>query len=173
MPVLLLVVFAGLPGTGKSTLASEVARLRNGVWLRVDTAEAAMLKAGLSRSDETGLAAYIVARDIAADQLRLGRAVVIDAVNGVEEAREMWHTLANESGATRFVVEVRCSNPKEHRRRVESRGPPTPPLPLPTWEEVRVREYQPWNEPILTVDTAEPHEQVIDRILSYLSNRTE
>jgi predicted kinase len=165
----LLIAFAGLPGTGKSTLAREVALRKNAVWLRVDTAEAAMLKAGLPRSDETGLAAYVVVRDLAAVQLRLGRSVIIDAVNGVEEAREMWRDLATECGATSLVVEVICSNSEEHRRRVESRAAPTPPLPAPTWEQVRTREYLPWTEPILTVDTVKPTDETISRILRYIS----
>lgn len=168
----LLIVFSGLPGVGKSTLAREIALRRNAVWLRVDTAEAAMLKAGLVRSDETGLAAYDIVRDVAAVQLGLGRNVIVDAVNGVEEAREMWRSLAKECGATSFVVEVICSNREEHRRRVKSRGAPTPPLPAPTWEQVRTREYLPWTEPILTVDSVAPTDKIITRILSYISGET-
>jgi predicted kinase len=165
-----LIVFAGLPGTGKSTLALEIARRQRAVWLRVDTAEAAMLRAGLARSDATGLAAYIVVRDVAAAQLRLGQSVVVDAVNAVEEAREMWRDLASEQGVDRFVVEVVCSDVTEHRRRVESRAGPTPPLPAPTWEEVRTREYLPWTEPILTVDSVVPVDQVVAQIQSYLTH---
>jgi predicted kinase len=128
-----------------------------------------MLMAGLSLSDKTGLAAYLIVREVAADQLRLGRTVIVDAVNGVEEAREMWRTLAAECGVAPFVVEVLCSNLQEHRRRVESRGAPTPPLPRPTWSEVVQREYQPWTEPILTIDSVTTVDESIARILTYLS----
>lgn len=150
-----LVVFAGLPGAGKSTLARLLAENLPAVWLRVDTIEASVLKAGIPRSFETGLAAYLVARDIAREHLRLRRDVVIDAVNGVEPARAMWRQLAEECETERFVIEVKCSDPAEHRRRVESRNLATPPLPSPTWEEVLQREYEAWNEPILTVDGAD------------------
>jgi pimeloyl-ACP methyl ester carboxylesterase len=131
--------------------------------------EAALLKAGLRQSFETGLAAYQSVCDTAADQLCLGRNVVIDAVNGVEPAREMWRALAREHSSDLYFVELVCSDKEEHRKRVESRRAPTPPLPLPTWTEVVQREYQPWNEPILTIDSLAPLTENVARILNHLS----
>jgi predicted kinase len=165
----LLIVFAGLPGTGKSTLAKAIADRLPAVWLRVDVAEAAMLKAGIARSFETGLAAYLIARDLAADHLRIGHDVLIDAVNGVEPGRAMWRGVATECSATLLWVETVCSDRDEHRRRVESRPAPTPPLPLPTWQEVTEREYSPWADPVLTVDTSEPLGVCLDAILAHIS----
>ncbi len=115
-----LIVLAGLPGSGKSTIARLIAMRTGAVWLRVDTLEAAMLAAGISRSFETGLAAYIGIRDQARDHLALGRWVIVDAVNGVEEARKMWNDLSAEISVDKWVVELVCSDPVEHRRRVES-----------------------------------------------------
>ena len=163
----LLLVFAGLPGAGKSTLAREVARVLGAVWLRVDTIEASLLKAGLVRSFETGLAAYVVARDVAEDRLQLGGDVLIDAVNGVEPARTMWRELAEGCHADRRIVEVVCPSLEEHRRRVESRGSATPPLPAPTWDEVRTREYVPWDEPVLQVDGTLPLPENVSKVLGY------
>jgi predicted kinase len=164
-----LVVLAGLPGTGKSTLARMVAARLGAVWLRVDTVEAALLKAGLSSSFETGLAAYLGVRDIAAEQLESRRSVVIDAVNGVEPARRMWRELAESRGVIQYIIEVRCSDRAVHRARVESRGGGTPPLPPPTWEEVVHREYQPWDVPHLSVDGIDSPEKNVGRILEYCS----
>jgi predicted kinase len=164
-----LVVFAGLPGVGKSTLAKALAERWGAVWLRVDTVEAAILKSGLKQSYESGLAAYIAVRDIAAEQLRSGRSVVIDAVNAVEEAREMWRELSGELHVPRYTIQVTCSDVSEHRRRVESRSPHTPPLPLPTWEEVVHREYLPWHEPVLSIEGTDPPQQSLERILDYCS----
>jgi len=168
----LFIVFAGLPGTGKSTLSRAVAERWDATWLRVDVAEAAMLRAGLPRSFETGLAAYLTVRDIAGELLRLGRNVVVDAVNGIEWAHALWRTLAAETGARLFVVQLTCSDRDEHRRRVETREAPTPPLPLPTWAEGSEREYLPWTDPVLTVDPVEPPEACLARILAYLPEPT-
>ncbi len=167
-----LVVFAGLPGVGKSTLARALAERLGAVWLRVDTIEAAILKSGLKRSDETGLAAYIAVRDIAAEQLRAGLTVVIDAVNGVEEAREMWRELSEELTVPRYTIHVACSDAAEHRRRVESRSDQTPPLPSPTWDEVVHREFLPWREPVLSIDGGKAADFNLERILGYCVETT-
>ena len=157
-----LLVLAGLPGTGKSTLARALAESLDAVWLRVDTIEAALVEAGVPRSFETGLAAYVVVRDLAREHLDLRHDVVIDAVNGVEPARRMWRELAAECGARESVIEVVCSDREAHRRRVESRPAPTPPLPPPTWDEVVQREYEPWGEPTLVVDgLASPDDNLV------------
>jgi len=158
-------VLAGLPGVGKSELARALAQRLGALWLRVDTIEASLLKAGIPRSFETGLAAYLAARDLAEEHLRLRGDVVIDAVNGVEPARQMWRELARSVPAKLQVVEVRCGNREEHRRRVESRAGPTPPLPAPTWEEVLNREYLPWTGSILVVDGTRPPRSNADLIL--------
>jgi predicted kinase len=131
--------------------------------------EAALLKSGVAISFETGLGAYIAIEDLSRDQLHLGRNVVVDAVNAVEPAREMWRNLARESGARLFFVEVVCSDREEHRRRVESRAAQTPPLPRPTWSEVVEREYLPWSDPILTVDSVALVDENVERVVRYLS----
>jgi len=168
-----LIVFAGLPGVGKSTIARRLSESLDAVWLRVDTIEASLLKAGVPRSFETGLAAYIAAQDIASEHLELGRSVVIDAVNGVEPARQMWRDLASRWRATLTVVEVTCKDRTEHRRRVETRSSATPPVPSPTWDEVVAREYLPWREPVLSVDGSEPVERNVELIVHHLRSGRE
>lgn len=166
----MLIVFRGLPGVGKSTLARETARRLGAIWLRVDVIEAALLKAGLAKSFETGLAAYVVAEDVAADHLRVGQSVVVDAVNARHEDQEVWRSLAAATASDLCALEVVCSDPAEHRRRVEHREPATPPLPVPTWPEVLGRDYEPWGPPLLTVDTVVPAEQCIETVFGFLGD---
>jgi len=98
----------------------------------------------------------------------VGIDVVVDAVNPVEPAREGWRELARSTGATLRVVEVVCADAAEHRRRVEARVSDLDGLTAPAWADVRAREYEPWTEPRLTIDTsAGPVAQFVERVLAY------
>jgi predicted kinase len=140
--VTLLVVFAGLPGSGKSVLASGVADAIGATYLRIDTIEAAIVSTLMPFRDNP--VGYVVAERVAADQLAAGRDVVADAVNGVTAARAGWVALAARTAAALRFVEVRCSDVAEHRHRVEAREPEMPGHGVPTWEQVQRRRYEPW-----------------------------
>lgn len=165
----MLVVFGGLPGTGKTTLARRVAEETAAAYLRVDAIEAALGRAGISREQPTGLAAYVVAHAVAEGCLAVGGSVVIDAVNPVEAARDGWRHLAQRVGKPLRVIEVVCSDVVEHRRRVEAREPDLEGHVVPGWSDVEEREYEPWQEPRLVVDTCtEETDESVARILDYV-----
>ena len=146
----MLVVFAGLPGTGKSVLSRRVADALDATYLRIDTIEATIVASGFPfHGNPVG---YRVAMRVAADQLRAGRDVVADAVNGADEARTGWGSLADEFRTTLRFVEVVCSDVDEHQRRVESRAPEMPGHGVPTWDQVRNRRIAPWRQARLVVD---------------------
>lgn len=73
----MFVVFSGLPGTGKSTLARLLAQRLGAVYLRIDTIERALLASEMAQCVDAG-AAYLIAYDLAEDNLRMGRHVVAD-----------------------------------------------------------------------------------------------
>src|ERR1700691_2838774 len=100
----MLIVIDGLPGSGKSALAEDLGLALSCAVLGVDQVEAAMWRAGISPSEPTREAAYDAVAALAAEQLRLGHDVVIDAVNGPEEARAHWRELAaRQPGELRFI----------------------------------------------------------------------
>jgi predicted kinase len=143
-------VLSGLPGTGKTTIAREAARELGAVHVRIDSIEAALRAEG-HRVEGEG---YAVAYAIAEDNLRLGRVVIADCVNPWPLTRAAWHDVATHAGAGAVDVEIVCSDPTEHRRRVESRAPDIPGHSLPAWQDVLDRDYQPWAGERLVIDTA-------------------
>ena len=153
MPVPVLVVLSGLPGVGKTGIARELARLLPAAHLRVDTVEQALVRSGLPEA-ELGPHGYAATYALAADQLAAGLGVVADMVNGVEVTRQAWDEVGSAAGAQVVRVLVECSDPAEHRRRVEEREPDIAGHQLPTWADVAARPFTPWPEADLRVDTA-------------------
>jgi predicted kinase len=146
----LLIVFSGLPATGKTTLARGLARRLAATHLRIDTIEQSLKTAGLA-VDGTG---YVIANALAADNLMLGRTVVADCVNPVLASRQGWRETAMRCGARLVEIEVVCSDLAEHRRRVESRITDIEGLILPSWDEITSKSYEPWDRDHFVLDTA-------------------
>jgi predicted kinase len=147
----LLIIFGGLPGTGKTSLARLLARELEAVYVRVDTIEQAFLNV---TGHPVIVEGYHVGYAIAEENLGLGRTVIADSVNSLEITREAWREVATRSGARSFEVEVVCSDTDEHRRRIESRQSDIPTLKLPRWSDVLNREHEPWAKPHVVIDTA-------------------
>ena len=149
----MLIVFGGLPGAGKTTVARALAQRLEAVHVRIDTIEQALLSSGAIKGD-IGPAGYAVGYAIAEDNLRIGRTVVADSVNPVQASRDGWLDVARRADVRAVEVEVICSDAREHRRRVETRTTDIAGLRLPTWQAVVDRHYEQWERPHIVVDTA-------------------
>ena len=104
---------------------------------------------------------------IAEVQLGIGHHVIIDAVNPVKAARQLWVDLADRLAVPLRVVEVVCGDDTEHRRRVEARFAARDHDGIPDWVRVleRQAEYEPYLGPRLVVDShlaSEPVGAVLD-----------
>ena len=149
----MLIVFGGLPGTGKTTLARLIAGQRRATYLRIDSIEQAIRASGMLAGD-VGPSGYLVGYALAEANLVLGQDVVADSVNPLGITREAWRRAAANASSACIEIEVVCSDPVEHRRRVETRVTDVARLRLPSWEDVQRRDYDPWDRPRLVVDTA-------------------
>ena len=138
-----MVVLAGRPGTGKTTLSRRLASELRAAYLRIDAIEAAVVRCGLAKHP-VGPVGYVVAHELAAATVAIGTSVVIDAVNPVPEARSGWRAIAD--GARLVVLETTLSDPEEHRRRVTARRPDMAGLVVPSWHQVERSEYMAWDE---------------------------
>jgi predicted kinase len=150
----MLIIFGGRPGVGKTTIARELARQLGAVYLRIDSIEQAIRDCGKMNGplDESG---YCVAYAVAEDNLLLGRTVIADSVNPLQLTRDAWVAVAGRAGVGAAEIEVTCSDPQRHRQRLEARPVDISGLRLPTWEEVVIREYEPWNREHIVIDTTE------------------
>jgi predicted kinase len=166
----MLIVIGGLPRTGKTSLARGLARALDAVHLRIDTIEQALRS--VTMDSDASAAGYVVAYGVAADNLALGRTVVVDGVNALTSIRAAWREVARRAAVAVVEVEVVCSDAAERRRRVESRRADIPGLELPTWSEVKTRAYERWDGDPLVIDTArQPVEEGVTRLHTFLLTR--
>jgi predicted kinase len=106
---------------------------------------------------------------VAEQQLRGGRSCIIDLV-AREQPRDEWSALADRHSASFAVIECVCSDIDVHRSRVAGRRRDIPGWYELTWEWVeRGRQlYKPLSDPKVVVDTVEPAEENLDRVMRHL-----
>ena len=152
-----LIIFSGLPGTGKSTLAEAVGKeLSIPVFAR-DWLEATLLRCGLQSTKEDkslSWAGYELMTVLAERQLILGQSVILDSVAGTETIRSRWHQLSRQYGADWRVVECIGSDEALHRSQLKVRKRNIPGWHELEWSDVeKVKQYyQPWNDERLKLD---------------------
>ncbi|MGC1001903.1 AAA family ATPase [Pantoea agglomerans] len=147
-------IFSGLPGCGKSTIAKMLSEKLKAVYLRVDTVEQALRNSSAAFRD-IGPEGYFILYELARDNLRLGSTVITDSVNDLNLVRDSFRDIALSSGVPFLEIEILCSDPEQHRARVENRISDIPGLKVPDWQAVVDRVYEPWSREHLKLDTAE------------------
>jgi predicted kinase len=144
----MLISLSGRQGTGKTTIACELARDIGAVYLRVDSIEQSMRGDGWPVDGE----GYCVAHAVAEDNLRLGRTVVADSINPWPATRADWRAVAERVGVPILDVELVCSDEREHRRRVEA-GAVGLVGQRPTWQDITNSDYYAWDGHRIVIDT--------------------
>ena len=148
----MFIVFAGLPGVGKSTIAHKLAGILPAFYLRIDTIENAIVAADVL--SQPGTAGYLTAYRLAADNLAIGHTVIADSVNPLKITRDAYRSVAISAKVPLTEVEIICSDLAEHKRRVETRREKSQDPSQPTWSSVQSRQYESWDRPRLVIDTA-------------------
>ena len=165
-----LIAMAGLPGSGKSTIARELSRRLPAMLLSIDPIEAALRRSGW-RKEQIGRTGYFIAEGLAIETLQNGQSVIIDAVNPIQAARDMWVKVAQDRAVPLTFIEVVCGDPDLHRQRIESRVRGIEGLTEVRWDRVLKRqdEYQPWSNARHVLDTASASaDTLVDAVLPKL-----
>ncbi len=140
-----LIIFSGLPGTGKSTLAETVGRNLGIPVFAKDWLEAALVRSDLKLGTEDkslGFAGYELLTVLAQRQLMLGQSVILNSVAGSPSIRSAWRQLAEQYDADWRVIECICSDESLHRSHLRDRKRHIPGWHELEWSEVeRVKQY--------------------------------
>lgn len=167
-----LIIFSGLPGTGKSTLAEAVGKCLGIPVFAKDWLEALLLQSGLKPVDKNrslGYIGYDLLTLLAKRQLMLGQSVILDSVAATKTIRSEWRRLAKRYQAEWRVIECVCSDESIHRARLKVRKRGIPGWHELAWSEVeRVKRYYiPWRQRHLILDMANPFEENLANARAY------
>jgi len=149
-----------------------LARTTQAAYLRLDTIEQGIQDLCHYRVQGEG---YRLAYRIAGDNLALGQSVIADSCNPWKMTREEWESVALSHNALFVNIEIMCSDQHEHRLRIETRKTDIQNLRLPTWQDIFKREYHPWEQEHIIIDTAhkslhDSRSELENKIKGYFQN---
>ena len=165
-----LVLFSGLPGTGKTALARKVARHLHIPLLAKDRIQSALRVRRLA--DRTTPDGYHLMFDLADEQLSLGVSVVLDAVFPMEGFRLAARDIAHRNSANFRPIYCYCSDQSVWRERMKGREQYVPNWTPVGWEAVERLQamYEPWDtQTTLFVDSLNDLEDNFVFVTSYLT----
>ncbi len=163
----MLVIFSGLPGTGKSTLADKLARKLRWPLLRIDDVIGEVPEnPGIEFWDSK----VTILLDLVNTQLELGLDVIVDSVF-MNMDRHHSQELARKYGVRFLPIYVFVSDDKVWEERVTARYNELNNKDVATWERIQhqrghFREWEP--QTALFIDSVNPLDQNYAKVLDFV-----
>ena len=169
LPNLTLVLMAGMPGSGKTTLALALGRSLGWPVIDKDTLKSPMLTKGIS-NDLAGPASYALMLELADDLLvRQNLSAILDSPARFPFVLDRVQAISTQTGATLKIIRCIASRELRERRMIERVARPsqwTANIDMPDEQEQQMFAHLPLD--ILIVDTSNPFELCIAEALAYL-----
>ncbi len=167
-----LILFAGMPGGGKTTMARMTSRRLGIPAFAKDRVQRVLRDHHLAEASSGD--GYYIILDLADEQLGLGLSCILDATFPLDHFRTVASEIAARHKARFATIYCYCSDDEEWKRRMRDRVMYVPGWKPVGWEDVlRMREYyQPWNDNALFVDSIRSPDENFPIVLDYLRNAT-
>lgn len=166
-----LILFSGLPGCGKTTLARRLVEELRCAYFAKDRIQRVLNDYVVGAQPIDG---YHVLLDLADEHLQLGTTVVLDAVFPRQEFRNVAHDIAKRARTPFLPTLCFFSDERVWRQRMENRVQYVPGWEPVGWGEVqRLRDiFESWeNVPILQLDAVDSIERNVEKLRDYVSSR--
>ncbi len=170
--MLQLIMMTGLQGTGKSTIATVLARELKYPLFAKDHFETILYNDNLT--DGTSISSYHMIMDTASLHLSLGISCILDAVFPLNGFRQKVKDIAKQHQADTKIIHTYCSDDQLHRQRLDKRESLVPWKRI-TWDDMLYTKsmYKIWSpQEVLFLDAVNPLETNCQKALQYIHNKT-
>ena len=170
-----LVLFSGLAGTGKTTLANVIARELKTPVISFDYfIDFALPRHVLTDPGNwTNQDVFELMNKLAEQQLSLGVSVILDAVYFSQMSRDAVGAMVERCNARFRVIHTFCSDKNVWKQRVVNRADNASPDETPAqWETIMAEldKFHPWSQTsALFIDSVNPFKENLQTAIKYLT----
>lgn len=169
-----LILFAGLPGTGKSTLAEALGRSSNIPVFALDWLLGALKPLKVLTSENAAEVGYTLIETLLKRQFMLNQSAILDSPAHTTQLRQRWCNIAQTYNAEIYNIETICSDVDVHRSYVEGRIRSIPGWHEITWAHVEKMRaaWESWSDDRLVVDAVDNFQENLKKVVQYTNTTT-